>query len=133
MPGFRESAVCHAPPEEVFKLLYDPSRFPEWWAGMDRVETGPGGGVTRFMSEWPDFPYPTQVAVHREDGRVLLSCLLSDIRHDWRIAPHPAGCLVSVEVEVPEPEAHRIPAQRAEVVPSLRRLVARAEEVSRAG
>jgi polyketide cyclase/dehydrase/lipid transport protein len=128
LPGFEETAVCRAPAEEVFKLLHDPSRFPDWWAGMDRVEADPEGGVTRYMSEWPDFPYPTRVSSRREDGAVSVSCLLSDIVHEWRLEPHPAGCAVRVRVELPEDEAHRLDAQRAEVVPSLHRLVALAEE-----
>jgi uncharacterized protein YndB with AHSA1/START domain len=30
MPGFELSATSSAPVEEVWKLLFDPSRFPEW-------------------------------------------------------------------------------------------------------
>ena len=32
MPGFTLSARCQAPVEEVWKLLFDPARFPDWWA-----------------------------------------------------------------------------------------------------
>ena len=28
-----------APVEEVWKLLYDPARLPEWWEGVETVET----------------------------------------------------------------------------------------------
>jgi uncharacterized protein YndB with AHSA1/START domain len=127
MPGFEERAVCRAPAVEVFKLLHDPGRFPDWWTGMDRVEGDAGDGqVTRYMSEWPDFAYPTRVA-RSDDGAVTISCLVSDIVHEWRLEPHERGCAVRVRVELPEDEAHRLDAQRAEVGGSLARLVALAE------
>lgn len=126
MPAFEHGAVCRAPAEEVWKLLHDPARFPEWWAGLGRVE-GEGSEVTRYMSAWPDFAYPTHVRSSREGDRVTISCLLSDIRHDWTLAPDPRGCRVSVRVELPEAEAARLPAARDEVTASLVLLVAAAE------
>ena len=38
MQTFDQSAVSAAPPEEVWKLLYDPAEFPLWWAGTGSVE-----------------------------------------------------------------------------------------------
>ena len=127
MPGFEERATCRAAAEEVWKLIHDPARFPEWWAGMDRVEARDGGEVTRYMQTWPDFEYPTRVSTRREDGRVIISCLLSDIVHEWTLEPAPEDCAVRVRVEIPDAESARLEAQRAEVVASLARLVARAE------
>lgn len=136
MTGFALEAVCRAPAVEVFKILHDPSRMPEWWAGVARVEARPDGTVTRYTREWPDFAYPTAVAepvpIGREDGQpapgtVRISCLLSDIVHEWTLAPHPDGCAVRVRVDLPEAEAHRLAAQRAEVGDSLAGLVALAE------
>ena len=75
--GFTMDAVCRAPAIEVFKILHDPSRIPDWWAGVDRVETGPDGTVTRYTREWPDFAYPTAVArpdpvpLGRGDGQMV--------------------------------------------------------------
>jgi uncharacterized protein YndB with AHSA1/START domain len=134
--GFTLDAVCRAPAIEVFKILHDPSRIPEWWADVERVETGPDGTVTRYTREWPDFAYPTAVVqplpTGREDGQVAagtvrISCLLSDIVHEWTLSPHPDGCEVRVRVELPEREAGRIDAQRTEVGGSLAGLVALAE------
>ena len=31
MPSFSDSTTTPSPPEEVWKILYDPSRFPHWW------------------------------------------------------------------------------------------------------
>jgi hypothetical protein len=125
MTGFELVATCRAPAVEVFKLLHDPSRFPEWWVGMDRVEAGEDG-LTRYMSEWPDFAYPTSIS--RKDGVVTISCLLSDIVHEWRLEPRDPGCAVRVRVELPDSEAHRVDAQRDEVGGSLAGLVALAEQ-----
>lgn len=129
MPAFEQSTVCRAPAEEVWKLLHDPARFPDWWAGLERVEAG-GGQVTRYMEAWPDFAYPTQVSTRREQGRVTVSCLLSDIRQEWVLSRDPDGCRVKVRVELPEAEAERLAAVRAEVQASLPRLVAVAERAA---
>ena len=129
MPGFELRAVCRAPAIDVFKLLHDPSRYPDWWEGMDRIEsaTGRPHEVRRFMSEWPEFAYPTALSHAGAGGGVTISCLLSDIVQEWRIAPHADGCAVGVIVELPEAEAGREGAQREEVGGSLRNLVALAE------
>jgi uncharacterized protein YndB with AHSA1/START domain len=133
--GFELESVCRAPAIDVFKILHDPSRIPEWWTGVDRVETGPDGTITRYTREWPDFAYPT--AVVRPNGQpggqvatagtVRISCLISDIVHEWTLAPHPEGCSVRVRVELPEREAARVEDQRREVGGSLAGLVALAE------
>jgi uncharacterized protein YndB with AHSA1/START domain len=130
MPTLDERTTCRAPAEEVWKLLYDAARFPEWWAGLDRAETG-AGGITRYLKAWPDFAYPTQVHAREEQGRVTISCLLSDIRHEWTLSPAPDGCLVQVRVDVPESEAERLEHLRHELHASLPRLVAAAERAAR--
>jgi len=38
MPSFNDEAVSEAAPEEVWKLLYDPARFPDWWTGIATVD-----------------------------------------------------------------------------------------------
>jgi hypothetical protein len=128
LPGFEERATCRARAEEVWKLLHDPARFGEWWRGWERVEPpGPDGTMSRYDARWPDFAYPSQVATRREEGRIVVSCLLSDARHEWAIEPDPAGCAVRVSVEVPEEEAGRLGAMREDVQASLAALVSRAE------
>ena len=126
MPAFEETAVCRAPAEEVWKLLHDPARFPEWWAGVERVDVS-GDGVARYMEEWPDFAYPTRISESLEGGRVTVSCLLSDISHNWALSPAESGCRVEVRVEVPDAEAGRMEAAREEMRASIPRLVAAAE------
>lgn len=129
MPSFRDSAVSRAPPEEVWKLLYDPARFPDWWAGMATVERGEreAGGQTRFTyypEGWPDFPMPQLLDTSRDDQRVVVSCLVSDLRFEWRLEPVEGGCAthIIVFVEIPEAEAERLETQRNVISQSLARL-----------
>lgn len=131
MPGFEQTARCRAPAEEVWKLLYDPARFPEWWAGVERVEgTGGGDTVHRYTGAWPGFAYPTRVSGDRDGSRVTVSCLLSDILHEWTLEPAAEGCLVRLRVEIPVDEADRLEAVRAELLASLPRLVRSAERAA---
>jgi hypothetical protein len=103
MRTFDQSAVSTAPPEEVWKLLYDPAQFPLWWAGTGSVETG---------SDVGDFPMPQGLETSQENGTVKISCLVSDLCFDWRLRPTGSGTEISVHVEIPDHEAHRLDQQR---------------------
>lgn len=123
MPSFDDTAVSTAPPEEVWKALYDPARFPEWFAGVERVRPDAVGAFTMWPEGYPDFPMPQQIRSSREDGRVMISCMVSDLVFDWRLSElRDGGTRVDVHVEIPEEEAHRLEDQRASVGLSLRRL-----------
>jgi uncharacterized protein YndB with AHSA1/START domain len=123
MHTFDHSAVSQAVPEEVWKLLYDPARFPEWWAGIETVETnGDAGDFTMFPDGYPDFPMPQALASSREHGTVKISCLISDLSFAWRLRPSGTGTEISVHVEIPDREAHRLDAQHAIIRQSLTRL-----------
>jgi uncharacterized protein YndB with AHSA1/START domain len=127
MPSFRDSAVTPATPEEVWKVLYDPARFPEWWVGVGTVRTdGEGDGderrYTLYPEGYPDFPIPQLLTTSRRDARVVVSCLVSDVRFEWRLQPDGEGTRISVDVELPEEEAHRLDGQREVISGSLARL-----------
>ncbi|GAC1368256.1 MAG: hypothetical protein NVSMB32_13350 [Actinomycetota bacterium] len=124
----REVAECHARPREVWKLLYDPVRFATWWPGWERVEPASGTAVTHYDSRYPDFAYPATVTQDPAGGRVVISCLLSDIVHTWAIEPHDEGCLVSVLLTIPAAEAARSQEAGITVRRALTALVAHAEE-----
>lgn len=135
MPSFDDSATTTAAPEEVWKLLYDPSRFPDWWAGIGSVEPRAHDGqgdYTMFPDGYPDFPMAQQLRTERSAGRVFVSCLVSDLVFEWRLAPEAAGTRIEVRVELPEREAHRLDAQRATIAESLRSLAALATGAPRA-
>lgn len=122
MPSFHDSAVSAAAPEEVWKLLYDPSRFPEWWAGIETVEVAGDGKYTMFPDGYPDFPMAQLLDTKREQQRVIVSCLVSDLRFEWRLEPADDGTLITVDVEIPEAEAHRLDTQRQMIHSSLHRI-----------
>jgi len=131
MPSFHDVARSVAPPEEVWKLLYDPSRFPEWWAGVETVEVGSDGNYTMYPEGYPDFPMAQLLDSRRDQHRVTVSCLVSDLRFEWRLEPEGEGTLLTVDVEIPEAEAHRLEAQRAVISESMKRLSVVAAEASR--
>jgi hypothetical protein len=126
MPSFHDIAQTSAAPEEVWKLLYDPSRFPEWWAGIATVEVGDNedGRYTIYPDGYPDFPMAQLLDTAREQQRVTVSCLVSDLRYDWLLEPLgiDAGTRISVEVEIPEAEAARLNEQKRMIRASLANL-----------
>lgn len=128
MPSFHEETVADAPPEEVWKLLYDPGRFPEWWVGIETVDQAApaaGGGAstyTAYPAGYPDFPLPQEISTARDRHRVVISCLVSYLRYTWTIEPAGLGTAVRVHVSIPEAESHRLPAQVSAMRGSLRRL-----------
>ncbi|MFA9271891.1 MAG: SRPBCC family protein [Baekduiaceae bacterium] len=124
MPSFDDTAVSAAPPEEVWKALYDPARFPEWFVGVERVRSDGPDAYTMWPEGYPDFPMPQQIRSSRDDGRVTISCMVSDLIFEWRLREADGGgTQVDVHVEIPEAEAYRLDDQRASVGASLRRLV----------
>ena len=126
MPTFDDATATSAPVEEVWKLLYDPARFPDWWEGIETV-TPPAdeGDFTMYPAGYPDFPMPHTL---RADGHgVTISCLTSDLVFEWRLEALPDGTRIAVHVEIPDAEAHRLDTQRGVVSASLRSLAALAE------
>ena len=122
MPSFHDTTSSTAPPEEVWKLLYDPARFPDWWAGIDTVEVGRAGRYTVYPEGYPDFPMAQLLDTQRDQQRVTVSCLVSDLRFEWRLEPAGSGTLINVDVEIPDSEAHRLDAQRDVISASIRQL-----------
>lgn len=127
MPEFRDATTTAAPPEEVWKILYDPSRFPEWWVGFETVEaedsdSGDERRYTMYPDGYPDFPMPHVLRTSRDHGRVTVSCLVSDLRFEWHLEPADEGTRITVEVEIPEREAQRLDGQRGIIASSLARL-----------
>jgi len=134
MHEFDQNTTSTAAPEEVWKLLYDPARFPEWWAGIGSVETGGRDhGYTMFPVGYPDFPMPQTLETSRDSGSVKISCLVSDLRFDWHLRPSGTGTQISVHVEIPDQEAHRLDTQREIIRQSLLRLAGLAANGQTAG
>jgi uncharacterized protein YndB with AHSA1/START domain len=127
VPQFDDTAVSAAPVEEVWKLLYDPARFPEWWRGVETVQPHAHegrGDFTMFPDGYPDFPMPQELRSDLSGRSVTVSCLVSDLVFAYRLTPLGEGdCTeIAVHVELPEEEAHRLETQRAVVRASLEAL-----------
>jgi uncharacterized protein YndB with AHSA1/START domain len=124
MPSFHDATTSSGTPEDVWKLLYDPARFPDWWAGIGSVEVGDGDVYTMYPDGYPDFPMAQMLDTERASGRVTVSCLVSDLRFEWRLQPDGDGTLITVDVEIPEAETDRLDTQREVISASMRRLAA---------
>jgi uncharacterized protein YndB with AHSA1/START domain len=124
VPSFHDSAASNAAPEAVWKLLYDPARFPEWWAGLETVDVdGDGNGAyTAYPDGYPDFPMPQLLDTKRDEHRVTVSCLVSLLRFEWQLKASGDGTLITVDVEIPDEEGHRLETQRESISASLTRL-----------
>jgi uncharacterized protein YndB with AHSA1/START domain len=124
MPTFELTAHTTAPVEEVWKLLHDPARFPEWWQGVESVAPGPQGDYTMWPAGYPDFPMAQHLRAEPGDGRVTISCLVSDLVFRWQLRADGETTDIDVEVELPDREAHRLPDQRRLLEQSLSTLAA---------
>ncbi len=124
MPGFALTGHAAAPVEEVWKLLFDPTRFPEWWVGVETVRTDAADAYTQWPAGYPDFPMPQKLRTDRSHGRVTISCQVSDIDVTWRLAEADGGTGIEVRVELPEVEAPRLDGQREMIGASLANLAA---------
>ena len=130
MPGFTLSADCRAPVEEVWKLLFDPARFPEWWIGIETVRIDEPGDFTIWPAGYPDFPMPQKLRADQADERVTISCQVFDIEIVWQLAESGVGTSIHVNFTLPERQAHRLDQQHQVIEESLRRLTALAEAAS---
>ncbi len=126
MPSFTDTAESDAAPEAVWKLLYDPARFPDWWAGIGSVEVARNGEYTMYPEGYPGYPMAQTLRSERDQGRVTVSCMVSDLVFEWRLAPLGDGSrtAISVDVDIPEVEAARLDTQRDVISTSLRNLAA---------
>jgi uncharacterized protein YndB with AHSA1/START domain len=130
MPSFHDTTTTTAPPEEIWKLLYDPARFPDWWTGFATVEVQSEGEYTMYPDGYPDFPMAQLLDAQRDQQRVTVSCLVSDLRFEWRLEPEGDGTRISVDVEIPEAEAARLETQREVISDSMNRLAALAADAA---
>jgi uncharacterized protein YndB with AHSA1/START domain len=124
MPSFVLTAHAQAPVEEVWKLLHDPSRFPQWWAGVETVRSGERDHFTLWPVGYPDFPIAQRLQTERAEGRVTISCLVSDLEYQWQLSEAGEATDIEVRVTLPDAEAHRLPVTRELITESISRLAA---------
>jgi carbon monoxide dehydrogenase subunit G len=128
MPGFILTDTAAAPVEDVWKLLFDPSRFPEWWAGIETVQVDAEGALTVWQSGYPDFPLPQNLRTDPATGRVTMSCQTFDVEVSWQLAEQGEDTRVTVTADIPADLADLVGVLEREVVAaSLTALVRLAE------
>jgi uncharacterized protein YndB with AHSA1/START domain len=127
VPEFELRGYAAAPVEEVWKLLFDPTRFPEWWAGVETVRRDAADAFVMWPEGYPDFPMPQLLRAEPGQDRVTISCQVSDIDVVWQLAERSPGTAIEVRVELPAAEEHRLAGQREVMSRSLARLAALAE------
>jgi uncharacterized protein YndB with AHSA1/START domain len=108
MPEFTLTGEAAAPVEDVWKLLFDPTRFPEWWTGVETVQVGPDGGYTLWQDGYPDLPLRQELRTDRATGRVTMSCQVFDVEFAWQLAEHGDGTRITVRVDIPPDHAARL-------------------------
>ncbi len=127
MPGFTLTGRATAPVEDVWKLLFDPGRFPEWWQGIETVEVASPGDYTIWHEGYPDFPVTQRLRTDDRAGRVVVSCQVSDIDFTWQLAEDGDATTITVAVELPAREADRLDGQREQISASIAALARLAE------
>lgn len=130
MIEFDETARSEAPPEEVWKVLYDPLRFTEWWEGMETTSVGDGEFTFQQVGV-PELQIPNALETRREEQTVVVSCLLHDLVFRWHLEPLDGGraTRISVHLEIPDEKAERLADRQHEVIrASVRRLAELAAE-----
>ena len=128
MPQFQATATTPAPIEEVWKLLVDPTRYPEWWAGIASVEQqhDDADGFTLYHPDEPVLPWPQQVE-QRSNGQVVISCLTTAMRYDWQLTAADAQTRIDISVAIPEDWADHLESQRDLISRSLDSLTSLAQ------
>ena len=75
-----------------------------------------------YPDGYPDFPMAQLLDTHQDQHRVTVSCLVSDLRFEWRLEPAGEGTRITVDVEIPDSRGHRLDRQREIISASMRRL-----------
>ncbi|NMN95038.1 SRPBCC family protein [Antrihabitans stalactiti] len=115
MPTFDDHTHSSAAPEAVWKLLYDPTRFTEWWVGVETVSSRVDDPTyTMYPTGYPDFPMPQTLRADPPKQQVSISCLVSDLQFVWQLglADDGRSTEIHVHVDIPDAEAARLDAQR---------------------
>jgi hypothetical protein len=81
-----------------------------------------------YPSGYADFPMPQLLRTDHDGQRVTISCLVSDLRFEWRLRPAADGTDIHVHVDIPDEEAARLATQRGVIRRSVANLAALAAD-----
>jgi uncharacterized protein YndB with AHSA1/START domain len=127
MPIVEAETLIAAPAEEVFKVLHDPTRHPEWWVGLDTIEGVQGqDGELRFSVLSHDYP-GVRLEQRQEPlagGGIVMTCLQYGLRFRWRLVPEDHATRVHAHVEIPDRWRELTAGYRMKIPASLERLSA---------
>jgi hypothetical protein len=127
MPVIEAEALVAAPAEEVFKVLHDPTRHPEWWVGVDTIEgVRRRDDALRFSVRSRDYP-GIRLEQRQEPlagGGIVMTCLRYGIHFRWQLIPEGDATRVHARVEIPEQSRELTEGYRAKIPASLERLTA---------
>ena len=125
MPVIEAEALVAAPAEEVFKVLHDPTRHPEWWVGVDTVEgVHRQDDALRFWVDSRDYPGVRleQRQTPLAGGGIVMTCVQHGIHFRWRLVPEGDATRVQAHVEIPDHSRELTEGYRAKIPASLERL-----------
>ena len=86
---------------------------------VGRARSGRLHDVPRGLARLPHAP---AAETSSADGRVTISCLVSDLEYRWQLTADGERTRVQVHVDIPEVEAHRLETQTAAMSSALARL-----------
>ncbi len=127
MPQDTRNGYANATIEEVWKPLADPTRFPEWWEGVQIVHNHGGGSFSQELAHIPGKALQQQLEVNLSEGSVTISCRVSGMKFHWQLDEDSPGTRIEVHVEVPESKADLLDGEMDIIEKSLARLVKLAE------
>lgn len=105
----------------------------EWLTGLEGVEAiEPGDEETRytaFSQFYPGAALPQVLRAEREGSRIVISCLSTGSRYEWRLGERSGGegTEIALTVELGEKEAPFLAQHRAGMGSALERLARLAE------
>jgi uncharacterized protein YndB with AHSA1/START domain len=106
----RSETVVAGPPEQVWAVVSDPGRLPEWWPGVKRVEEAtptawttvlgsPKGKVVRADYTRLEAVAEARLRWRQEVDESPFERILAEATTSLELAPAEGGTLVAIELE----------------------------------
>ena len=107
MSAYRAQALVEAPIDEIWGLVADPKRHPEWWPRIIEVrgEKFGTGDVFIVRSKGPTGEEETNFIVQRRDELhgIRFRCMLTGTYADWKMTEAQGGTYLEVDFGMDDP------------------------------